>query len=467
MTELHSLGLAEKRGIARELLERQRADAAGETLPLPPARLFRTLDMFLESETVEHDEALRFSRWLEEVEDAGLMTFEVPRTSPPLTEVELRRAGGERLRCLNFSAYNYLGYSTHPEVIAAAKGALDRYGLGACSAPVVSGTLDLHQALERALLGFFGLDGRGVSLFSSGYAVNVGAISAYVRAGHHVLIDQAAHMSIVEGAQLSGARTSTFVHNDPESLERALTGLSGRTLVCAEGVYSADGDIGRIADIVEVAKRHGAAVLVDEAHSILLDGPGGRGTAASQGVLDQVDLLVLTFSKGFGAVGGAVVAPAHVARYVNWYARCRMFSCALDPAVTGGVTRALHLAAGADGDARRLRLHANAAYLRSRLAEHVDIGPSESWIIPVIYGSERLTLALTDWLQREGLDTSPMQFPAVARDRARLRLFVTSEHTRDELDRAAAILIAAAGRFGFAQTSRRASRDSVEAGTTK
>jgi glycine C-acetyltransferase len=436
---VNGLTIAEKRRRARELLAR-----GGD--------LFRTMDMFMLGSDPEHTESERFGSWVREVEAAGLFTFEAPRDGPARAEVELRRARLAPLRCLNFAAYNYLGYSSHPEVVAAAKAALDRVGLGACASPLSGGTLEVHAELERELLEFLALPGRGVSLFSSGYAVNVGAIAAYVRHGHHVVLDRAAHMSIVEGAQFSGAHVAYFEHNDPASLESVLASLTGkRVLVCAEGAYSADGDFGRLAELVAVAKRHRAAVLVDEAHSILLAGPNGRGVAEAQGVLDQVDLLVMTFSKAFGGIGGALVARTDLARYVNWYARCRMFSCALDPAVAGGVTRALQLARGADGAKRRARIAANAAYLRDRLRTRLDIGVSESWIVPVIYGSERLSLPLIDWLQRNGLDGSPMQFPAVPTEQARIRLFVTSEHTREELDRAAAIMLEAGERFKFAR----------------
>lgn len=221
--------------------------------------------------------------------------------------------------------------------------------------------------------------------------------------------------------------------------------------MCTEGVFSADGDYGDLARIVPTAKEFGAQVLVDEAHSFLVAGPHGRGVAEEQGVLEQVDYLVVTFSKALGGVGGALIAPREVARYVNWYAKCRMFSCALDPAVTAGVTRALELGAGSDGDARRRRVRANAELLREALRPHVDIGPSRSWIVPVIYGSEEHTILLADWLLRHGQEGSPMEFPAVPVNEARVRLFVTSEHDEDQIQRCATTMAAAARHFGFAR----------------
>ncbi len=411
-----------------------------------------TYDMFLSSIAGEQAETRRFGEWLDQVEQAGLFAFENRRQGKQGPEVCVQRVDGETLHLVNMSSYNYLGYAHNPEVIAAAHEALDRFGLGAASSPVHGGTFEVHLELEQALLDFVGLPDRGVSLFSSGYGVNTGTISAMLKRGHHVVMDRSAHMSILEGAQLSRAKTHYFAHNDVSELRGILEKLAGgdtRILVCTEGVFSADGDFGRLREIVDVSKEFGALVLVDEAHSFGVAGPTGRGVCEAQGVLEDVDLLVLTFSKAFGGVGGALVARTEVARYVNWYARCRMFSCALDPAVSGGIAKALRLAAGPDGQERRERVWANAAYLRERLEPHVDIGPSESWIVPVVFGDEERTLPLLNTTQHMGLDGSVLQFPAVPFGESRMRLFVTSEHTREQLDRAVQIILLAAREHGF------------------
>lgn len=182
-------------------------------------------------------------------------------------------------------------------------------------------------------------------------------------------------------------------------------------------------------------------------------GPTGRGVAEAAGVLADIDLLVVTFSKAFGGVGGAVIARSELARYISWYAKCRMVSCALDPAVTAGVARAVRIAMSGEGQARRERLVRAAARLREQLGPRVDLGLSESWIVTVVYGEEMLTIRLLDFLQRKGLDVSVMQFPAVPMGEARIRLFVTSEHDDEQIDRAAALVIEAAESFGFATPS--------------
>lgn len=414
-----------------------------------------TYDMFISSDD-ERSETARFSEWIDAASRDGVYAFEAAHLGAQEPQVRARRTDGTELDLLNFSSFNYLGYGTHPEVIAAAKEALDRYGLGACGSPVQTGTLALHTRLEQALVDCIGLPGRGASLFSSGYAVNVGTISALMKRQHHVVVDQSAHASIVEGAHLARSKLSYFRHNDVDHLRSILEELrpqASRILVCTEGVFSADGDRGALDRVVPLAKSYGAQVLVDEAHSFMLCGPGGRGVAAEQGVLDQVDYLVVTFSKSLSGLGGALVATREIARYVNWYARCRAFSCALDPAVTAGITRGLELGAGRDGDARRERLQRNAAQLRAALSGHVDTGRSGSWIVPVIFGSEGLAIPLVDWLQRHGLDVSVMSFPAVPMNEARLRLFLTSEHDQAQIERCAGIVIRAAAEFGFAKKS--------------
>ena len=411
-----------------------------------------TYDMFIASIDGEQSEAVRFSEWIDAAERDGVYAFEARRLEAQKTEIRARRQNGTPLELLNFSSYNYLGYSHHPQVIEAAKDALDRYGLGACSSPVQGGTLEVHAQLERRLVETLGLPDRGVSLFSSGYGVNTGTLSALMKRRHHIVLDKSAHMSLLEGAQLARSKLHYFEHNDVDHLKSILEEISGtasRILVCTEGVFSADGDFGALDRIVPLAKEYGAQVLVDEAHSFLLCGPNGRGVAEQMGVLDQVDYFVVTFSKALGGVGGALIARREITRYVNWYARCRMFSCALDPAVTAGVTRALELAHGSDGVARRRRLQDNAALLRRELEPIVDIGGSKSWIVPVIYGPENLTIPLGDWLQRNGLDGSVMSFPAVPVNEARIRLFVTSEHDEAQLRRCTDIVKRAATEHGF------------------
>ena len=411
-----------------------------------------TYDMFMMNMSSELEEMDLFSEWVDILNEKHLYTFEAVRSSAQKTEIDLVRQNGDNVHIINLSSYNYLGFSYHPDVIKAAQDAVGLYGLGASSSPVISGTYLVHKQLEEGLVKFFDLPDRGVSLFTAGYSVNLGAISAFIKPGNHVIMDEASHMSIVEGAKLSGGDMTYFKHNDMAHLEEILKKVCDgftRVLICIEGVYSGDGDYGNVKGVVELAKKYGAFTLVDEAHSALVAGENGRGVCEMQGVLADVDMYVMTFSKAFGGVGGGVYGKKEIIQYLNWYARCRMFSCALDPAVTGGMAKVVELAGTEIGKERRTRIKANANYFRSLLQGKVNVGGNDSWVVIVNFGDESKTLNLNDFLQRAGLDTSIIQFPAVPKGEARIRMFVTSEHTEAQLKKAADIILAAAAKFDF------------------
>ena len=411
-----------------------------------------TLDMFSRSSGRSHSEIKQFNQWRDEIIEADKYTFETPHLTPQDPEISVRRIHGDEHDLVNFSSYNYLGYANHPEVIQAAKDALDKFGLGATGSPVLNGTFDVHKQLEDALTNFYGQEGYGVSLFSSGYGANIGVVSSYIHKGDYVVLDHSSHASLIDGAVMSQGTVKLFRHNDAEFLEKILKRISKenrRILVCVEGVYSTDGDYGNLKDLVAVSKKYGASILVDEAHSLLIAGKTGKGAVEEFDVLSEVDLVIGTFSKSFGGVGGCVYAKKELINYMNYYARSRMFSCALDPAVTGGILKALELAAGPDGDQKRKRIIENADYLRSLLKDKVDIGTSQSWVIPIIFGDERKSLPLGDYLMRLGHDFSIMMFPAVKKNQSIIRAFVTSEHTKEQLDGCAEALVQASKEFNF------------------
>ena len=411
-----------------------------------------TLDMFSRSSGKNHSEIKQFNQWRNDIIEADKYTFETPHLTPQTPEISVRRIHGDEHDLVNFSSYNYLGYANHPDVIEAAKDALDAFGLGATGSPLLNGTFDIHKKLENSLTSFFGQEGYGVSLFSSGYGANIGVVSSYIHKGDYVVLDHSSHASLIDGAVMSQGTVKLFRHNDAEFLERILKRISKenrRILVCVEGVYSTDGDYGNLKDIVTVSKNYGASILVDEAHSLLIAGKTGKGVVEEFDVLADVDLLIGTFSKSFGGIGGCVYAKNDLINYMNYYARSRMFSCALDPAVTGGIIKALELASGTDGDQKRKRIIDNADYLRSLLKDKVDIGTSQSWVIPIIFGDERKSLPLGDYLMKRGYDFSIMMFPAVKKNKSIIRAFVTSEHTKEQLKGCAEALIEASKEFDF------------------
>ncbi|MCK5807585.1 aminotransferase class I/II-fold pyridoxal phosphate-dependent enzyme [bacterium] len=450
-----ALSLAEKKALLRKkMLEKKQKTSAVQVAEIPSDFKKQTYDMFALGNSPDLQEIKQFSAWVDKAQENALYAFESPRQHEQKEQIELIREDGKELTMVNFSSYNYLGYGYHPEVKKASQAAIERYGTGAASSPVISGTFQLHDDFEKSLIDFMGFSTKthGISLFSSGYAVNTGTISSFMKPGSYIILDETAHASLMEGAALSGAQMRLFKHNDMEDLERILKTIEKdkvRKLICIEGVYSADGDRGNIKGVVELAKRYDAFSLVDEAHSIMIAGENGRGVAEEQGVLDQVDLFIITFSKAFCSVGGTLIARKEITRYVNWYARSRMFSAAIPPAIIGAAHKALELGRSADGDARRKRIRENVTLIRELLQDKVNLLNTTSWIVPVVYGDETKTLELSDWLQRNGLDGQPMNFPAVPKGEARIRLFVTSEHTKEQIEYAAKVLIEAAEKFDF------------------
>jgi glycine C-acetyltransferase len=410
-----------------------------------------TPDMFVMNMSSELEEMELFSRMHEITVRKGLYAWESLRDGGPDPELDITRADGEKLRVINLATYDYLGYSRHPEVVKAAQDAVARYGLGTCSSPVI-GRCRVHKEFEDELIRFYGLPSHQATVFNAGYAVNLGAIQAFIKPGNRVLIDSNVHMSIAEGAKLSGGAVDVFGHNDLAALEELLAKRSDgltRVLICVDGLYSCDGDRAPVKEIVALARKHEAFTLVDEAHSVLVAGESGRGVCEEQGVLEDVDMIVTTFSKGFACVGGAVIARREISRYLNIYARTRLFTCSLPPASVAGMLKILELSRTPDGARRRNRIKANGDYLRGLLRGKVDLGVSDSWVVTVACGADRSILETHTYLQRNGLDASILSFPAVPKGHARMRLFVTSEHTREQLERAADIIVRAAGKFGF------------------
>ena len=454
--DLKNLSIDEKRALLKKMLleKKQKVGKEAETgTNVGDNYNEYTYDMFAQGASVDHTEVTQFNKWIENATRDGVYAFESERLFEQREEMELVRETGETLKLINFSSYNYFGYGYHPEVKQASKDAIDKFGTGAASSPVISGTFSIHKQLEKNLVDFMGFDNSyGTSLFTSGYGACTGSISAYMKPGSYIILDETSHASLMEGAAISGASIRLFKHNDVKDLEKILKELKSedvRKLICCEGIYSAEGDRGRVGEIVKLAKKYNAKTFVDEAHSILIAGANGRGVCEEHNVLNDVDMIILTFSKTFCAVGGALIAKKEITQYVNWYARGRMFSAAMPPAVVGSILKALELGAGEDGDIRRKKIKENSNYMKSLLKDKVNTLGSESWIIPVVYYDETIALKLSDYLQRKGVDGGLMNFPAVPKGKARIRLFITSEHTKEQLERSSKIIIKAAEKFGF------------------
>jgi 8-amino-7-oxononanoate synthase len=329
---------------------------------------------------------------------------------------------------------NYLGLTTDPRVRAAAADALHRYGTSVTGSRFLNGTLELHLELDRRLAKFVGKE--AALVFSTGYQTNLGTISALVGRGDYVIIDKDAHACIVDGCRLGWGTMERFRHNDMANLEQVLSRIPEEAgkLVVVDGVYSMGGDIAPLPEIVEICKRHGARLLVDDAHGIGVTG-AGRGTAAHYGLDDGVDLIMGTFSKSFASIGGFIAGSAEVVHYIQHHARSLIFSAALPAPNAAAVLATLDIIENEPHLVEKLWWNAN--YMRENLAAMgYDVGHSNTPIIPIILKDQYRTVLAWRALIEEGVYTNPVIPPGVAPNMSLLRTSYMATHTKEHLDRA-------------------------------
>ena len=328
---------------------------------------------------------------------------------------------------------NYLGLTHHPKVLEAAGRALSRYGSGCTGSRFLNGTLDLHVQLEAAIAEFVGKE--DCIVFSTGYLANVGLISGLVGRGETVFLDKLDHASIVDGAKMSFGETERFNHGDLAGLERKLerAGTSKGAMIVVDGIYSMEGDIADIPGLVRVARKNGAALAVDDAHSLGVLGPNGDGTAAHFGMTDDVDIIAGTFSKSLASIGGFVSGSESVINYIRHHSRPLIFTASLPPANTAGVLAALEVLQ--TDTERRERLWANTRRLHEGFRSYgFEIGPTETPIVPVLIGTMENTFVMWRRLFDAGVFTNPVMPPAVPPSQCRLRTSLMATHTFDQID---------------------------------
>jgi 8-amino-7-oxononanoate synthase len=346
---------------------------------------------------------------------------------------------------LNFASYNYLGLNGDPRVTAAAKAAIDLYGVSASASRLASGERPVHAALESALADFHGAE--AALAFVSGHATNVTVIGHLLGPRDLILHDSLIHNSILEGARLSGARRIAFTHNDAEAAERELAShrrRHGRALLVIEGHYSMDGDVPDLARFISVARRHDALLMVDEAHSLGVLGPTGRGVVEHCGVdPGGVDIWMGTLSKTLSASGGYVAGKRALVDLLQHSAPGFVYSVGLAPPLAAAALGSLRILRAEPW--RVARLQANAAlFLRRAREAGFDTGRSAGFgIVPVILGSSIAAARAAAALFDAGVNVQPILFPVVPERSARLRFFLSAEHTPDEIERSVAALVAA------------------------
>jgi 8-amino-7-oxononanoate synthase len=391
-----------------------------------------------------------FDDWWREVKPAGYYLYELPLHGAPSTTVDVEDTKTHEVRTglVNFASYNYLGLSYRPEVKEAIKTAVDQYGGGASGSPILSGTTQIHRLLAEEIADFKKKE--AALIFPTGYSANVGTIAGLMRSGDLVVADQYAHASIVDGMILSKATSRFFRHNKVEDLDRKLSGFEGKKLVIIEGVYSMDGDTPPLADIVEVCRKHGARLMIDEAHSAFVYGANGRGVVEDQGMEDEVDIHLGTFSKSLGGQGGYIAGTHQLVNYLRGFSRSRFFSCALSPAVVAGLRAALKLAKSEPE--LRTRLWDNVATMQGLLADGgVPIGDSTSQVIPIMVRDDARIFQIGEEIFREGVFINPVKYPAVGKHKSRFRMSISAAHKKEELEKGAEVIIRVLRRYGICQ----------------
>ncbi|GHA07876.1 glycine C-acetyltransferase [Streptomyces echinoruber] len=379
---------------------------------------------------------------LDEIRAAGLHKPERVIGTPQSAKVNVT-AGGRPGEVLNFCANNYLGLADHPEVIAAAHEALDRWGYGLASVRFICGTQEVHKELEARLSAFLGQE--DTILYSSCFDANGGVFETLLGPQDAVISDALNHASIIDGIRLSKARRLRYANRDLADLERQLKEASGarRKLVVTDGVFSMDGYVAPLREICDLADRYGAMVMVDDSHAVGFVGPTGRGTPELHGVTDRVDIVTGTLGKALGgASGGYVAARAEIVALLRQRSRPYLFSNTLAPVIAAASLKVLDLLESA-GELRE-RLARNTARFRQRMTqEGFDILPGDHPITPVMIGDAARAGRMAELLLERGVYVIGFSYPVVPQGQARIRVQLSAAHSEQDVDRAVEAFVAA------------------------
>jgi len=336
---------------------------------------------------------------------------------------------------ISFSGYNYLGLNGHPAVTAAAKNAIDKFGTSASASRIVAGQIELHGELEQKLANFLGTD--DALVFISGYLTNVSVISHMLARPDAVIYDSGAHNSIITGARLSGAKTFTYQNGDWDALDALLERERGgfrRGLIVAEGVYSMDGQILDLKKLVEIKKKHDVMIMVDEAHSFGIVGETGRGVCEAAGLpVDSIDVYMGTLSKTLASAGGYIAGDRGLIEYMRFLCPGLIFSVGLAPADTGAAIAALDILEREPHRPKRLRDRARFFRKVARENGLTVGGDEESPVASLIVGDDKMAMMLSHNLLEHGIEVQPIVRPAVSATTARLRFFLTANHTEEQI----------------------------------
>ncbi|MGZ3757366.1 MAG: serine palmitoyltransferase [Mucilaginibacter sp.] len=362
--------------------------------------------------------------------EQGLYPYFRPIESAQDTEVMI-----DGKRVLMFGSNSYLGLTNHPKIKEASKKAIDKYGTGCAGSRFLNGTLDIHIELENRLASYVGKE--ATVLFSTGYQVNLGVLSCITGRNDYIILDEYDHACIIDGSRLSFSKVIKYAHNDMDDLQRKLSILPEEAvkIIAVDGIFSMEGDIVKLPQIVKLADQFGANIMIDDAHSLGVIGEKGAGTASHFGLTSEVDLIMGTFSKSLASLGGFIASDRDTIDYIKHRARSLMFSASMPPGSVASVIAALDII---ESEPERIvKLWDNTNYATKLLLEEgFDLGPSESPILPIYVRDNEKTFAVTKHLQSSGVFVNPVVSPAVPSDSSLLRFSLMATHTFDQIDEA-------------------------------
>ncbi|MFD2580905.1 aminotransferase class I/II-fold pyridoxal phosphate-dependent enzyme [Pedobacter vanadiisoli] len=362
------------------------------------------------------------------IKEKGLYPYFRSIESAQDTEVVMN---GEKV--LMFGSNSYLGLTNHPKIKEAAKAAIEKYGTGCAGSRFLNGSLDIHLELENRLAEYVGKE--AAVLFSTGFQVNLGVISCLLDRNDYLLLDEYDHASIIDGSRLAFSRTIKYAHNDMQDLRRKLSRLpeDAAKLIVSDGIFSMEGDLVNLPEMVEIANEFGANIMMDDAHSLGVIGFNGSGTASHFNLTGDVDLIMGTFSKSLASLGGFVAGSTETIEYIKHRARSLMFSASMPPSAVASVIAALDII---ESEPERIdKLWANTEYAKKLLLEAgFDIGHSNSPIIPVYIRDNIKTFMITNILQQNGVFVNPVVSPAVPSDASLIRFSLMATHSFDQIE---------------------------------
>jgi len=364
----------------------------------------------------------------QKIMDAGIYPYFRVVESDQDTEVTIN---GRRV--LMFGSNSYLGLTNHPRIKEAAKKATDKYGTGCAGSRFLNGTLDIHLELEERLAKFTGKE--GALCFSTGFQVNLGVVSVVTGRNDYLLLDELDHASIIEGSRLSFSKVMKFEHNDMKSLESKLKHCTPESLklIVVDGIFSMEGDIVKLPQIVKLAEKYNASIMIDDAHSLGVIGVNGSGTASHFGLTDKVDLIMGTFSKSFASLGGFIASDKDTINFIKHTSRTMIFSASMTPASAATVLAALEIM---ETEPERIKhLWDITRYaLKGFKSMGFDTGKSESPIIPLFIRDDVKALTLTKMLLEAGVFVNPVVSPGVPKEDSLIRYSLMATHTKEQVD---------------------------------